>query len=220
MDNKTLISWSIFLTISAIFVVAGYFIFKNSPIGNLFGDIFGILDSAAAAMDAKFKECSDDGFFSIKCGLGIAAIIAGILAALLIGVKWLLGPAGDTKAGELWRSIKGKGVTSQDIQTLNDRVEAEIASIQEKNPSEWSDIQDLPGGELLAGRLIAAKETYKETIKDLKPNDPTYQAKLQTAQDNLSTAKDSAKSRFIENSDEDQSDAEKQFDDIDSFIGE
>jgi hypothetical protein len=220
MDNKTLISWSIFLTISAILVVGGYFIFKNSAIGKLFGDIFGILDAAAAAMDAKFKECEDSGFFSIKCGLGIAAIIAGILAALLIGIKWLLGPAGDTKAGELWRSIKGKGVTSQDIQTLNDRVEAEIASIQEKNPSEWKDIQDVPGGELLAGRLIAAKETYKETIKDLKPNDPTYQAKLQTAQDNLSTAKASAKSNFVENSDEDSDTAEQQFDDINSFIGE
>lgn len=220
MDNKTLISWSIFLTIIGILVVGGYFIFRNSSIGKLFGDIFGILDAGAGALDQKLKECEDDGFFSIKCGVGIAAIVAAVLAILFAGVKWLLGPAGDTKAGELWRSIKGKGVTSQDIQNLNDRVEAEVESIQEKNPSEWKDIQDVPGGELLAGRLIAAKETYKETIKDLKPNDPTYQAKLQTAQDNLSTAKETAKSRFVENSDEDSDTVEQQFDDINSFIGE
>jgi len=215
-------SWTIFLVVVTALIVGIYYIFKNSAIGQLFGDIFGFLASAAAAMDDKLKECEDAGFFSIKCGVGIWAIVAGI-GAVLFGIgKWLLGPAGDTKAGELWRSVKGTGVTTNDLVEIKANVDtlAEEWKADPKNSQKVKLIDDYPGGEELFRRSIAINEIHREITKNLNANDPTDAKLIELANAARDNDLNKAKATFRSSQTDDNDPPEQDTDDIADYGGE
>lgn len=219
--DETLKNWSIFLIIATAIIVGIYYIFRNSAIGQLFGDIFGILDSGAAAMNEKLSECERDGFFSTKCGIGIGLILAGI-GAMFFGLgKWLLGPAGDTKAGELWRSIKGRGVTTSDLIDIKTSIDTKVAEYRANSPDKWSDVENIDGGPELFTKLLSIKETHAATIKDLNSNNPGDAVKIAQAEAEYAKKFNTAKSDWVyddEDNDNDDPEREKDADDIGELV--
>jgi hypothetical protein len=174
--NDSIRNWTIFLVVVSVLIVGMYYIFKNSAIGQLFSDVFGLLDSGAAAMDDKIKECEDAGFFSIKCGIGILGIVAGIGFVLFGVVKFLAGPAGDTKMGELWRSAKGTSVTTADLNEIKAAVDVKVTdySTNKNTEDKWDDLT--PEGQELFRKVATLYETHVQATSGLG-NDPASQSK-------------------------------------------
>jgi len=175
----SIVNWTVFIGVSAIVVVGIYYIFKNSAIGNLFSDIFSVLDRGVAAMNEQLEKCQDAGFFSTSCGIGIFFIVAGIGYLFFVVGRFMLGTPTETRAGQLWESIKGRRVTVEDMKDIKATVETlqKEWELDPKNSQKIQDIKKFEGGQEFFERSIAIHETHRRTVQDLDPNNPTDQSK-------------------------------------------
>lgn len=195
MEKESIINWTIFISVCAIIAVGIYYIFRNSAIGNLFNDIFSVFDRGIAAMNEQLEKCQDAGFFSTSCGIGIFLIVAGIGYLFFLVGRYMLGTPTETRAGQLWESIKGRKVSVEDMKDIKATVETLQREWERdpKNAQKVKDIEKFEGGQEFFERSIAIHETHRETIKDLDPNNQADQSKRtlseQVRDENLKNAR-------------------------------
>lgn len=159
----------LFLVVLVGLIIAAYFVFKNSTLGKVFGDVFGDLDGFLGWAGSQLSSCVNDGLTSKGCTIGPWMIGVIILFALIS----ILGALG---IPEIFKSKLAKlaetSETTKDIvskKSVEDMVSEEMA-LQEKDPKR-ADMSD--EAKIADIRLRVIKRIGDEIQKTVAGNDPT-----------------------------------------------
>lgn len=192
---KQIIAWGIFLLVIAGIAYIVYYVLENTDFGQIFSNLFGALNSVLHGLNSQIQSCDNNGWFSSGCWLGPLLVSAGVLLAFIPVVKFLLGPATETRIGRLWEQVTGKKVSVADMDNIQKKVEAAFEEVKAKNPKYQNMTEDQ---ELLAKNQATAQATAKITTDTINKNPAiTNKAELiQTVMEESGAFQDKARKTF------------------------
>jgi hypothetical protein len=211
METSHMIGLIVTGVITLGFVIGAYYVFRNSALGKLLGNILGDANGLLNWTQKQFEECSKNGLTSQKCSIG-PFIIGALVIAGLFGLAKLLGVLGIFKSDEAKKiedARGGKEITTQEVQESLEEGRNRFEGLKAEGRKLPTDPKDRE----MAEQVLAIKDFKKKMAESIDSGNIQAQKQVSDAVNEIMSAvqNTSEGKEYQENAEEKDYDPEIRF---------